>query len=433
MRQWNKAARKAVLAVVALLLAAGCSSSPSAGGSTERERVQLTMQAWGNPAELKVYQKALDAFTKENPQIQVKLVPVPGDQYEQKLLTSLQGNRGPDVFYASEPTMARLIAAGQVQPLSEFLQSEESYVQADEFPEGLWGPARKDGEIYGLPPDANPLVIYYNKKVFQGAGVKSPQEYYDEGRWNWEAFREVTGQLKEAGKQGYIMENWWAHWYSWVWSNGGRIFDEQGKLVLSENEPAKEAFAFMHDLVQDGNAVYAGSLPKGQGADAMFMSGQVGMLAAGRWLEPLFTQNKNIEFDYIAFPSNTGKKEPVAVPGAYFAVNSKNPHVEEAMKFVSFYVSRQGQEIRLADGGNALAAIPAADEAIMSKSTIEHTRYFSEARDGGYSHGSNMAYDAQIPGLNPDITEIIDLMFLGKQDARTTVTRVTETIAAALK
>ncbi|MFM9278061.1 ABC transporter substrate-binding protein [Paenibacillus jiagnxiensis] len=433
MRQWSKAASKAILAAMVLLLAAGCGSSPSSGDNAEGERVQLTMQAWGNPAELKVYQKALDAFTKENPQIHVKLVPVPGDQYEQKLLTSLQGNRGPDVFYSSEPTMSRLIEAGQVQPLSEFLQSEESYVKADEFPEGLWGPARKDGEIYGLPPDSNPLVLYYNKKVFEEAGVKSPQEYYDEGRWNWDAFREVTGQLKAAGKQGYIMENWWAHWYSWVWSNGGRIFDEQGKLVLNENEPAKEAFGFMHDLVQDGNAVYAGSLPKGQGADAMFMSGQVGMLAAGRWLEPLFTQNKSIEFDYIAFPSNTGKKEPVAVPAAYFAVNSKNPHVKEAMKFISFYVSEQGQEIRLADGGNALAAIPGADEAIMSKSTIEHTRYLSEARDDGFTHGSNMAYDAQVPGLNKDITEIIDLMFLGKQDAQTTVAKVTEKIRAVVK
>lgn len=75
--------------IVLFLLAAACSTSPKIE-NTDGQKVRLTMQVWGNPAEVKVYQRALDAFEKENPNIEVKLVPVPGDQYEQKLLTQLQ-------------------------------------------------------------------------------------------------------------------------------------------------------------------------------------------------------------------------------------------------------------------------------------------------------------------------------------------------------
>lgn len=420
------------LLLLALFLIVGCNNNGSSGsgkGNSNSKTVELTMQAWGNPAELKVYQKAIDGFMKENPDIKVKLVPVASEQYDQKLMTSLQGSKGPDVFYAHEPTMPQLIEADVVQPLDDFFASEESYVELSEFPEGLFGPARQDGKTYGVAPDANPMVIYYNKTVFKEAGLKTPQEYYDEGNWNWDTFLEVTNKIKESGKEGLVMENWWGHWYSWIWSNGGRIFDEDGNLVLQENEKAKEAFHFLHDLVANGNAVYAGSLPQGQGVDAMFMSNQVGMVAGGRWFTPQFDQSGNLDYDYIYFPSNTEKKqEMVGIPVAYLSVNKKSKHVEESMKFVSYYVSKAGQEVRTGVGGNALPSLPLADENAIGDDSDKHMEYLFDARDNGFTHGSNLARDAQFAGLTTEITETIDLMFLGKQDADTTIDKVSEII-----
>jgi multiple sugar transport system substrate-binding protein len=429
--QWRKKLLKqSIIMLLLLSLIVGCSSQGSNADSSDNGKVSLTMNAWGNPAEIKVYQRALDGFMKENPDINVKLVPVPGDQYEQKLLTQVQGSKGPDIFYSYEPTIAKLIETDQVQPLNDYLSSEESYTKAEDFPEGLWGPAKEDGEVYGITTDANPMVMYYNKNVFKEAGVKTPQEYYDEGNWNWNTFKEVTEQLRDAGKSGFIMENWWAHWYSWVWSNGGRIFDEEGNFVLDKDEKAQEAIKFIADLVKEENAVYAGSLPQGQGSDAMFMSNQVGMLAAGRWFEPSFNQNKSLDYDYIYWPSNTGKNEPVGVPVAYMTVNKKSKNVEEAMKFLSYYTGAPGQRDRLAEGGSALASHPEADADV--KTTIEHSNYLTEARDNGFTHGSPMAYDAQIPGLSTEMADTFDLMFLGKQDADKTIDKLVETITKYL-
>ncbi len=403
--------------------------SDSQGSNATGDVVELTMQAWGNPEELKVYQKAIDGFMDENPNIKVKLVSVAGDQYEQKLMTSLQGSKGPDVFYAHEPTMPELIDAGVVQPLDDFLKTEESYTSLDNFADGLFGSVRKDGLTYAIPPDANPLVLYYNKTVFEEAGAKTPQEYYDEGNWNWDAFLEVTNQIKEAGKTGLVLENWWAHWYSWIWSNDGLLFDENGELVLDENEQAKEAIHFLSDLVQNGNAVYAGSLPQGQGVDAMFMSNQVGMVAGGRWFTPQFDSNEALDYDYIYFPSNTeNQQEPVGIPVAYMAVNSKNDHVEEAMKFLSYYVGEKGQSVRTGEGGSALPSIDTIEISDFESFTDKNIQYLFDARDNGFTHGSALTKDALYPGLNSDMVDEFDLMFLGKQDPDTTINNVVKLI-----
>nr|WP_231686878.1 sugar ABC transporter substrate-binding protein [Bacillus sp. JCM 19034] len=371
----------------------------------------------------------------ENPDIHVELMAAPGDQYEQRLMTSLQGSSGPDVFYAHEPTMARLIEAGVVEPLNEFFSSDESYSKLEDFPEGLYGPAKKDEIIYGVTPDVNPMVIYYNKGLFEELGIKSPQDYYDQGQWNWDAFLEVSNQLVSEGKRGFIIENWWAHWYSWIWSNGGLIFDEEANFVLPDNEEAKEAIRFIDQMVKDGVATYAGSLPQGQGVDAMFMSNQVGMISGGRWFTPQFEQSPNLEFDYIYMPSNTGElQNPVGLPVAYMAVNGSSENKEAALKFVSYYVGQYGQEARTGEGGSAMPSHPAADEATLAVvDDSKHFDYFLDARDNGFTHGSNLAIDALYPGMSSDIGDEMDLMFLGSQDVEVTINNIIEEVLGHLE
>lgn len=201
------------------------------------------------------------------------------------------------------------------------------------------------------------------------------------------------------------------------------MYDDDGNMILDENEKAQEAFDYLSKLVEDQNVTYGGSLPKGQGADAMFMSNQVGFVAAGRWLTPMFSENKALEFDYIPWPTNTGNKiEPAAIATAYMAVSidSKNP--EEAMKFLSFYTSPAGQKARLSDNGNAVPSVNGADEIINEAKIPEHVSYLLDAREIG------IVDDKQniVPGMDKEISDILDLMYLGKQDADKTIKAISE-------
>jgi len=408
--------------LILLLVVSGCGGSKSGGGSDKT--VNLTMAAWGNPAEIKVYQKGVDAYMKEHPNVKIKLVPVPGDNYEEKLLTELSGGKSHDVFYVGAETMPKLVETGKIVDVTEFLETSASYVSASEFADGLWGAARKDGKIYGVSVDNNPLVMYYNKKVLADAGIdKSPQELYEAGEWNWQAFEDLTGKLNAAGKKGFVADGWSAHLFSWAWSNGGQLYDDEGNFILEENPQAQEAFKYLEKNIKNGNFTYAGSLPKGQGADAMFMSNQVGFVAAGRWLTPMFSENKSLEFDYIPWPTNTGSKmEPAAIAIAYMSVAKDSKNVEEAMKFMSYYTSAEGQKARLTGNGNAVPSVNGVDELITDDAIPEHAEYLIDAREIGIVEDKQV----QIPGLEKELRDITELMYLGKQDADKTIAEVSK-------
>lgn len=412
------------LLIILMMFVSGCSSSTKGNPDSSSEKIQLTMAAWGNPAEIKVYQRGLDEYEKQHKNVSIKLIPVPGDNYEQKLLTQLSGGQAHDIFYVGSETMPKLVETGKIAELTDFLESDESYVKADEFADGLWGAARQNDKIYGVSVDNNPYLMYYNKKVLKEAGIeKTPQDHFEEGTWNWDTFAEMTGKIVESGKRGFVAENNSGHLFSWVWSNGGHLFDEDGNYILEENAQAQETFKYLERLVKGGNITYSGSLPKGQGADAMFMSNQVGFVAAGRWLTPMFSENKALEFDYIPWPTNTGNEmEPAAIAIAYMSVSKESKHIDEAMKFLSYYTSAEGQKARLADNGNAVPSVNGVDELITDDAVPEHADYLIEARNIGKVEDQQV----MIPGMESEIKDLMDLMYLGKQDAEKTMEAVSK-------
>src|SRR5690625_5222117 len=209
------------LTIVMFALVLVACSGDDGGRKPADADVHLTMTAWGNPAEQKVYQRALDAYMEINDEVYIELIPGPGDTYRQQLFTQLQGSQAPDLFYVGSEYMAQLIRTGRIVELTEFLESEESYVNPDEFAEGLWGPSRTDDGIYGTAVDSNPMLIYYNKNVLEEAGIDpdEPQELYEAGNWNWETFKELNEKVREAGKYGFVAENSVAHHFSWIWTD----------------------------------------------------------------------------------------------------------------------------------------------------------------------------------------------------------------------
>lgn len=422
---------RSLMAVFLILTLVACSSSSGGAtgdsdGTSGKDKVELTMTAWGNPEEIKVYQKAIDAFEEENPDITVDLIPGPGDTYKQKLLTQLQGSQAPDVFYVGGEYISQLISTGKIANLTEFLNSSESYVKPDEFVEGLWGPSRVDGEIYGTPVDSNPMLIYYNKKILEEAGLdpNEPQKLYEAGEWTWDKFAELNEKITASGKHGFLAGNAASHLFSWIWTNDGKMYDDKGNIILDENEKAQEAIKYLNENIDAGNFTYTGSLPKGQGEDAMFLSNQTGFVAAGRWFTPLFSQNESLEFDYIPWPTNNGEKiATAAVATAYMSATNSSKHLEEALKFISFYTSEAGQEARLSGNGNAIPSVTGLDDLINDAEIPEHANYLVKARDIGKVEDNQSV----VPGLDGEITDILDLMFLGELSTEEAITEIVNT------
>ncbi len=336
----------------------GAGATAAAAGAGTTEQAAIKWSSWGNPGEIKRFQEYTADFMKRHPNIQAELIPVPAD-YEAKMLTQLSGGAAPDVFYAGESFISKVIASGTVVELTELLKGPNSKSKPEEFFEGLWGAARtKDGKIWGATVDCNPLGMWYNKKMLADAGVTTlPAELAKAGTWNWEAFSTMVEAVVKTGKRGLILENWWGGIYDWVTTNGGKVYDND-RFVAHEDPKAIAAYQFIYDHLQKKNFVYAGTLPRGQGSDAMFLGQQVGFVSGGRWLLPAFKQAKGLEYDYVTWPTNTGKKiEPTLIGTSYMVINAQSPNKEAAFAFLTDFCSKEGQIFRLKGGGNALPSI----------------------------------------------------------------------------
>lgn len=386
---------------------AGESKAPAAG-----EPIKITMSSWANSGEIAVLQSAIDLFNESQTEIVVEFKSSPGEGYEQQLITSLAGGTATDVFYAGDSTISKLIDNGTVADLTDFMATEESYVKVEDFADGLWGAARKDGKIYGITVDCNPIILYYSPKTFAELGIEDPNTSLENGNWNMETFDAVLQKFVDNGKKGFVLAKEPVYTYGLIFANGGKVWQDG---VYKFDEKALETMQWIQDNIKTGKIVYASALPKGQGAEASFMSGQVGFVEAGRWYTPMFNE-ANIDFDYVPFPNSIGEKySPNFVATAYMAVNAKSPNLEAAKKFATFYCSIEGQSVRLGGIGNAIPSINGADNVVIESGVPAHVDHLFGVRDTGWANGGETVKDAQFPGLMDQLVAQLEEMYLNSK------------------
>lgn len=394
--------------------------------------VEVTWTSWGNTGEVANLREFTEAYNASQSEVVAKYNPIPTDGYDEKLYTQLTGGTAPDLFYVGDGEVSTLVKNAVVADLTDLLSSEASKSKPEQFAGDLWGPAKTaDGKLFGVPVDCNPLVIWYNKTLLQDAGVtEMPADMYEAGTWNWDAFQTMLDAVSESGKRGLVLADWWALRYSWVTNNGGAIYAD-GKFVANEDPKSIEAFQWLADNIAAEKIVFSGSLPEGQGDDAMFMSGQLGFVSLGRWGLPLFRQNENLDCDIVPYPTNTGNKiEPSGVAVAYWMMNAAAKNPDQAFDFYTHFVSPEGQSARLDTGGNAVPSIEGVEEVVTADDQPEHRQYFLDARDVGYGP---LREEAGTPGLSTKINDMFTKLWLDGGDVQAALDQIATTANTAIE
>lgn len=395
------------------------------GGASGVSGVAIKWSTWGNPGELERFKQFTADYNKRTG-AKAELIPQPSD-YEAKLLTQLSGGTAPDVFYSGDTTLAKLIQSKTIVELTSLLSGPNSKSKPEDFYPGLWGPAKTaDGKIWGVPVDCNPMVFWYNKKLLQDAGITTmPADLQKQNKWTWQAFQDMCKAVVAKGKRGFIQENWFGAIFGWVTTNGGKVWDGE-KFVANEDPKAKEGFQFIQDNLKNKNFTYSGSLPKGQGISAMFLSQQAAFVAEGRWDLPQYKKATGLEFDIVPWPTNTGKAvEPAGIPTAYMVLNAKAANPDAAFAFLTDFVSKEGQIFRLKGGGNAIPAIKGADEVVAEGNLPANWKALIDAREIGYAIWPALANYA---GLADDMFKTLDEAWLKGGDMNTTLNKISDIV-----
>ena len=371
-------------------------ATPAASG----ENVELTFNVWGDPEELNILQELADDFNKENPNVKITVTVSDWDTYWDKLQTQLAAGTPPDVFAMDAPLYPDYQSRGVMLNLQSYIDRDKFNLD-DYYPEALQCYQTPDG-YYGLPRDIQPSVMYYNKDMFDKAGVPYPDD-----TWTWDTVIE-QGQKLTGNNQYALWADLWdmeLYWASAIWQNGGEVLSPDYTKTLIAEPAAMGAWQWFHDMIFKYKIMPSPSAAQQFGDP--FESGNVAMTPAGHWVVPLYSK---VDFKWDVAPLPKGKERVSVVNSVGFVVAKASKHPDEAWAFLKYLVGVPGQTkvTALGLGVPALKSIANSDVFLKQATAPINQQVFLDAmKDAkvkpcfrGYNEWSTLVGDDMTPIWN---------------------------------
>jgi multiple sugar transport system substrate-binding protein len=340
--------------VVAILLTAACAGAkPAETASTGP--VTITFSAWGAPAELEVWNQIVADFEKANPNITVNVEVSDWDSYWEKLKTQLAANTPPDVFAMDAPLYLDYQSRGVLANLQPFIDKNPDMLK-DVYPQTLEAYKTPSG-YFGLPRDFQTIVLFYNKDMFDAAGLAYPTK-----DWTWDdlraASKKLTLDINSDGKidqYGFVFDQWDMEpgWSEAIWSQGGDIVSADRTKTLIGEPAARKGWQTLFDMVFVDKSSPDNNTMSQYGED-LFQAKVAAMTPIGHWTVPDYN---TAGFNYDAAPMPAGDAgHATSVNSAGFVVANASKNQEAAFEFVKYVMSTAGQT-RLAELGFAIPVL----------------------------------------------------------------------------
>ncbi|MFI9401205.1 ABC transporter substrate-binding protein [Nocardia sp. NPDC052316] len=327
-----------------LLAATGCGSADDA----------LTFFFQARPEEARVRLAIIEEFQKRHPDIRIRTI-MSGPDPQQQLLTYCAGGTCPDVVMAWELLYAGLAERGVLLDLRTLLAGEPEYAErlrADSYP-ALYDTFSYAGGQYALPEQWSGVFLYYNRELFEQAGLTPPTRWHD--AWSFDEFLDAARTLTRHRRWGFA--DAWVPYYSaacFGMNNGADWFTPSVAPTRANiGDPRFAAgFQFYADLAVRHRVAPKVADQLSISAPDLFRAGRAAMVLGGHWLYSEFAGQEGLSIDVTVLPVG-----PQGGPGAItdvgstgLAIAAGSPRVEQAWEFVKFATGPVGQAIIAASG-----------------------------------------------------------------------------------
>ena len=329
----KKRIKLAMLGMTAVLFGLTACGNKQEAASKEG-KTTIRFASWDTADDVDAQQKMVDKFNEEHPDIQVVLEAY-GSDFDTKISASMGSGDAPDVMY-----MWNYPAYHEgLEPLDSYIEKEgEEYKK--NFYSTLWNYNSYDGQIYGLPVGFTTHCVYYNKDLFEKAGVEEPKD-----GWTWEDLEEKAKKINEAtGVKGFSfsMKPDPYDYEMYLWSNGTAYCDKEGKMEGYVNsDKALETYKMFQDMAKDGYAVAT----EKSGSDE-FESGQTAMFVYGAWAVKKYTE-AGVNFGLAKLPSFGTEKSASILSSSGVAIAKSSKNKEAAWEFVKYWTDEESNKSRI--------------------------------------------------------------------------------------
>jgi multiple sugar transport system substrate-binding protein len=352
--------RRTVLGTVGALalagLIAGCSSGGGAASSSEYSApdkslsANITYALW-DQTQVKAIKANLAEFTKKYPKIKVNVDVTPYADYWTKLQTEATSDTLPDLFWMNGPNFQLYASNKKLEPITSEVKG--GFIDPQNYSKALDELYTLDGVAYGVPKDFDTIGLWYNKDLFQKAGVDVPT-----ADWTWDDFTTAASTISQklaadgiygavAGMDGQTT------YYNTIFQSGGSVVSSDGKKSGYDTAATEKGIQFWTDLIASKGSPTVQQLTDTPG-DQWFVSGKAAMFWGGDWARSEIAAAP-IASSVNVVPLPKGEKRATVIHGVSNVVAAAGKHKQAAQALQVFLASKAAQQQQ----GDMGAVIPA--------------------------------------------------------------------------
>jgi multiple sugar transport system substrate-binding protein len=317
--------------------------------------ITLKMTAW-DVAKTPYWQTVVSAYQAKNPNVKIELIDIPSAEYQDKVNVMLSGGDQTDIITVKDiPGYSAMLTRNQIIPIND-------YVTKDKLDLGVYSGAADEltfnSKIYALPFRSDVWILYYNKDLFDKAGVPYPSN-----DMTWSQFDATARKLTKGSGADKV---YGAHFHVWRSTvELPTVQDGKNTVIASDYAFMKPMYDMVIAMQKDGIIMDYGALKAGSlHYSGVFQNQQTAMLPMGSWFigTMIAAQNKgDVKFKWgvAKYPHPEGVAAgTTASTLTSLAINTNSKNKDAAWDFIKFYSGVEGAKV-LAGTGNLPAILNA--------------------------------------------------------------------------
>ncbi len=424
-----------VITLTTALTACGVDDSTVTTPSESNELSgEITFSTWGSVQEKEVNEQIIALFEEKHPGVKVNLEYIP-QEYTTKIDTMFLGGNAPDVIYGHPRYFTRWASDGLLMDLTDKFNQTPELLDDSIYKTNLYEAFKYNGKHFATVNGECSLVLYYNKDLFDSAGIEYPTN-----EWTWSDLIAAAKQLTIFDENGHPQQfgisigSWYPLVQAYQFSHGGRWYDDMNdptKVTFNSPETI-EALQLMQDLIHKYNVAPTSSNQDVLGGN--FDTGKIAMDITGAWAVVYRSDIDSFNWDIAHIPlADNGAPRSVSRLYAGYAISKTTKNPDLAWEFAKFMQSEEAQNLLASTGLITVIhrEISTSDEVLNFEGAPENHIVRVEATD--YS----IHNDALLPNweetLERYVNPNIQLLLNNEQDAETTAKKIHEGLEIMLK
>lgn len=396
-------------------------SENEAAAAGSGEDVTISYACWdSNQADL--LRTVADEFEESNPGIKIDIQVNGWDDYWTALEAAGTGGSLPDTFWMHSNNIYYYGANEQLLDLTPYIEKSAD-VNLANYPEGLGQIYNIEGKQYPVPKDYDTIALWYNKSLFDEAGMEYPNE-----NWTWSDMKEAAKKLTKEDKSQYGfcagLHNQEGY-YNFVYQNGGTIITDDKKSGYADDSTVagiEEYFSYVKEGLSP-------EIYDDQARAEAIQNGLCAMGLFGSWKLSGFASNDFMKenFDCAVLPKADDGGQASIFNGLGNAIAATTAHPDEAWKWVEYLSSEAGQK-RQAELGIAISAYNGTADTFTSAYPMFNAKCYIDMVE----YAQIRPYSNQTSVWEDKAYELLKDAYAGKEDTKEACKKVADMMDEAI-